>query len=177
MPSIPCPGNGSGAFETGFGIELFNGSTPVSLVFVTPDCNDPADNQENTAYLYFNNPARGSKTAGVSAGDSISMKLTQSATKGTLSLTDSTSNLTETLSANDSVAFTDVEVGVINYGAPTFEVTQFTTIRFSSVKFNGMTAAAASAQPFDMVTSGTLDVSTGRLNSTGTGWVNTWVAN
>jgi hypothetical protein len=40
-----------------------------------------------------------------------------------------------------------------------------------------MTAAAASAQPFDMVTSGTLDVSTGRLNSTGTGWVNTWVAN
>jgi hypothetical protein len=54
-------------------------------------------------------------------------------------------------------------------------VTQFSTVRFSSVKFDGTTIAASGAQPFDMV-NGNLKVSTGRLNSTGTAWTNTWVS-
>jgi hypothetical protein len=43
------------------------------------------------------------------------------------------------------------------------------------VKFDGTTIAASGAQPFDMV-NGNLKVSTGRLNSTGTAWTNTWVS-
>lgn len=117
-------------------------------------------------------------TPTMSSGDRIKVTVTVSATKTTVTISDTTTHGTvkDTLSGPGGGGhFTGVSIGEVKIGSPNLPVPQFTTLSYSNIAINGASLGTYSNKTaVDMYNGSTLQVVTGSVTGTGTGFTTTF---
>jgi hypothetical protein len=175
QPKISC-----GAQERGVG--------PAAAMYTGPSSNEQYVSAEVLTYCYqgkafyqsavqISNTAKTGKS--VHPGDTVKVTVTRTATKTTATVRDLTSGHTFTLSTSggggapdfqlvydDSLAANNAQLPVVNFG----------TMRFIHGTINGKALSSVSSRKaYNMVSSsGTLQIKTSALSSTGKSFTTTW---
>ncbi|WP_030245906.1 G1 family glutamic endopeptidase [Streptomyces sp. NRRL S-350] len=150
------------------------GSSTVEQTGVATDCSSGSPVNQAWYEMYPSAPVYLSTGSyPVSAGDSISASVTYAGSnRYTLKLTDSTRGWTYTTTKNLSAQRTSAEVII---ESPTGSYPNFGTLSFTSATVNGKSLGSYSPVALDPSANGTYEARTSALNSSGTGFTDTYL--
>jgi hypothetical protein len=172
VPTLACPPRGNLAVYPG--VDLTSEAGAIIEAGLRLRCRNGAP--AYVAVIIANNTLDRVPVT-VSPGDQVAVRVTQTATAGTASITDLTRGSSATVPTNTGAKNLIADVGVeavIDGPAPLRKVPPFGTMTFSAAEVNGAALGASNPTAINRTFFGTLQILTGPLDSTGTSFTTTF---
>lgn len=173
LPAVTCTATNGGLVPSlGFSNfttnEFTSGGVSVQCTGGNPSHGAVAEIDDHFSYL----------TQNLNAGDNIKVTVTVSASKSTVTISDTTNKST----VKDSISgpggggsFTGASVGDSTIGSPSEPIVQLTHLAFAGTQINNATLKAAGTLfGSDLYSGTTLQIKTGAVSTSGTGFTTTF---